>query len=193
MRRACVALVRVECACSRASRVREPCTVHWDKYAARGAVLGAVRPCARREALCLCAALSGAGKITATPQPHLNHEPTALARAQLAHPRTHPPVARQGRRATGQAQRQAANGCLAVPWGGGRGRGALLSEAHWGSTGQRYQDRCAGRREGPPPPAHRLQEGRRLHLREVSQAAERKKRARQSSAALLFLPLRAQD
>ena len=143
MRRACVALVRVECACSRASRVREPCTVHWDKYAARGAVLGAVRPCARREAMCLCAALSGAGKITATPQPHLNHEPTALARAQLAHPRTHPPVVRQGRRATGQAQRQAANGCLAVPWGGGRGRGALLSEAHYASKGQRHPNPTA--------------------------------------------------
>ena len=93
--------------------------------------------------MCLCAALSGAGKITATPQPHLNHEPTALARAQLAHPRTHPPVARQGRRATGQAQRQAANGCLAVPWGGGRGRGALLSEAHYASKGQRHPNPTA--------------------------------------------------
>ena len=96
-------------------------------------------------------------------QPHLNHtsttnQPLLPAPNSRTQGRTHP---WRGRDAApqGQAKRQSASGCPAAPWGGGRGRGALLSEAHYASTGQRHPNPTAqgGSKEGPPPAAHRLQ------------------------------------
>ena len=150
--------------------------------------------------MCLCASLSGAGKITATPQPHLNHEPTALARAQLAHPRTHPPQGAAGtpRHGTGTTASRKWMPRRALGRGQGEGR-TLKRSALCQQRAETPKPNRAGRLKRRPTtcctPAtkqvehHDIQEGRRLHLREVSQAAERKKRARQSSAALLFCRL----
>ena len=132
-----------------------------------------------------------------TPQPRTNRSCPRHTRATQGRARP-----RRGRDAApqGQAQRQTANECPAAPWGGGRGRGAPLSEAHWGSTGQRYQDRCAGRLKRRPTtcctPAtkqvehHDIQEGRRLHLREQKQRSARRKRREHDEKKRTPAPLR---
>ena len=98
--------------------------------------------------------------------------------------------ARQGRRATGTGTAASRKWMPRRALGRGQGEGRTLKRSalcqHRAETPKPNR---TGRREGSPPAAHGLQEGRRLHLREVSQAAERKKRARQSSAALLFCRL----